>query len=61
MPTKNRFSIPKDKSSLGNRPIGRNLWAYAQWTDALTTVRYAVKNRPNHEDGSPVTEAQEDG
>lgn len=54
MPPKDTFGIPKDKSSLGERPKGRNLWASAQWIDALTTVQYAVRNRPKNKDRTPM-------
>ena len=60
-PAKDNLGGRIDKSTVRNRPTGRNLWAYAQWTDALTTVRYAVKNRPKSEDDSPVLAGEEDG
>lgn len=63
LPTKDRFGIPKDKSSLGYRPTRRNLWAFARWTDALTTVQHSVRNRPERErkEDSPVAARQADG
>jgi len=63
LPTNDRLGIPKYKPSLGNRPTRRNGWAFARWTDALTTVQHSVRNRPERErkEDKPVVVCQAEG